>query len=184
MADPHHVEPLDGFDRLTVSAYRAGLFVAATGIAGLAWSLTSGPESPGWRWVVYAGVALIVANLHLYDRTLRWFIGAAAWIGALLGLLAPLASPLAGPWLADAGLGFAFVVLSAAALKERYCFRVPIVVLVPPILAASLLPMRLGAPAPAGGLLAGAAAVLLLLAFAKVTMPLHFDIGDKRHYQV
>ena len=34
MADPHHVEALDGFDRGTVAAYRAGLVVAAAGVAG------------------------------------------------------------------------------------------------------------------------------------------------------
>jgi uncharacterized integral membrane protein len=183
MADPHHVEPLDGFDRLTVGLYRAGLVTSALGVGGLAWALGSGSPDAPWRWLVYCGVGLVVANLHLYDRAIRWFIGASAWIGALLVLLAPNA-PAAAPWLADAGLGFAFVVLSAAALKERYCFRVPLVVVVPIVLATALVPLRLGQVGPAAVLLGAGAAVLGLLAGVKGTMPLHYDIGDKRRYQV
>lgn len=184
MADPHHQEPLDGFDRFTVTAYRAGLTVAAAGAGWLGAALVRGDPSDLPRWTVFGGVALIVANLHLYHRGIRWFIGAAGWIGALLALGAGLAPDPWAPWIADAGLGFAFVVLSAAALKERYCFRVPVVVLVPPLLAGSLLPLRLGAGGPAGGLQVLAAAVLLLLAGVKWTMPLHYDIGDKSRYQV
>lgn len=184
MADPQHVEALDAFDRLTVAAYRFGLVLAALGVGGFAAAQLRGTEDAGWRWALYAAVGLVVAHLHLYHRGIRWFIGAAGWIGAVLALAAPVVGGVLAPWLADAGLGFAFVVLSAAALKERYCFRVPIVVLVPPLLAGSLVPLRMAAGGAAGALLAGAAAVLALLALAKLAMPLRYDIGDKRRYQV
>ncbi|MEQ1507408.1 MAG: DUF2301 domain-containing membrane protein, partial [Myxococcota bacterium] len=136
------------------------------------------------RWLVFAAVAVIVADLHLYDRAIRWVVAVSGWLGAVLVIGAPVVGGEAAPWLADAGLGFGFVVLSAVALKERYCFRVPIVVAVPPLLAGSLIPLRLGADAVAAAPLVGGAAVLAILAVAKLRMPLHYDIGDKSHYQV
>lgn len=184
MADPHHVEPLDRFDRLTVSLYRAGLFVSALGVAALAAALVADVGEPAARWLVLLGAATAVLDLHLYDRLIRWVIAGAGWTGAVLVGLAAVLPPAAAPWAEDAGLGFLFVVLSALALKERFCFRLPIVVAVPWVLAGSLVPLRLGLHGPAAALLAVGAAILALLAVAKVRMPLHYDIGDKRRYQV
>jgi uncharacterized integral membrane protein len=184
MADPHHVEPLTPFDRWTVALYRSGIALAAVGVGALAAANGLGWDQAVPRWVVLLGVALIVANLHLYDRRIRWFIGASGWVGAVLIGAGGWAPAAVAPWLRDAGLGFAFVVLSATALKERFCFKLPVVVLVPPVLATSLLPLRLAAGGPAAALLAVGAAVLALLAISKVSMPSHYDIGDKSRYQV
>jgi uncharacterized integral membrane protein len=184
MADPHHVEPLDSFDRFTVGAYRTGLVLGALAVGALAACWAADRADTPARAATLAAVALIVAHLHLYDRFLRWVIAGSGWLGAVLafgGALCP--EPWAG-WLLDAGLGFQFVVLSAVALKERYCFRLPVVVAIPGLLAISLLPMRAGLALPTAALLAGAAIVLALLAVAKLRMPLHYDIGDKRRYQV
>jgi uncharacterized integral membrane protein len=182
MANPEHVAELTPLDRWTVGLYRGGLCVGAFGLAALAG--TFGAElDPVWaRWAVLAAVGLIAADLHLYDPTIRWIIGAAGWTGAVLTAI-PLHGGVAG-WVHDAGLGFLFVVFSAVALKERMCFRLPVVVLVPPLLAGALVPMRVGFAPLAAGPLALAAAVFALLAVAKLRMPVHYDIGDKSRYQV
>lgn len=183
MADPQHVEALDGLDRLTVRAYRAGIAVVAASVGGLAASgFLGAPDGPA-RLGVLLGVALIVPDLHLYDRTIRWIVHAAGWAGAVLAAAGPVVGGAAGPWLADAGLGFLFVVASAVALKEQYCFRLPLMPLVPAVLATSLLPLRAGAPGAAAPLWAAGTALLTLLAVAKARMPLHFDIGDRSRYQ-
>lgn len=184
MADPHHVEELDALDRWTVGLYRTGLFVGAAGLLTLAALHWQGVSDLWGRWVVLLGVALIVADLHLYDRKIRWQITAAGWLAAVAMAAGTVAGTAAGPWFGDAGLGFAFVVFSAVALKERKCFRLPIVVAIPPVLAGVLVPLRLGLDLPAaigfllGGLMFG------VLVIAKIRMPLHYDIGDKRHYQI
>ena len=79
MADPHHVESLDALDRWTVGLYRAGLFVAAAGSGALAACHWRGTPDGWGRWVVLLAVALIVADLHLYDRKIRWVISAAGF---------------------------------------------------------------------------------------------------------
>lgn len=188
MADPHHVEPLDRFDISTVRAYRVGLVLCALATGALAASLLWLPALVTFaRFSVLLAAALVVLNLHLYDRTLRYIISASGWISALLIVLSSVIAPfgeLPSSLASDAGLGFAFVVFSAVALKERYCFRLPLVVAVPALLALSLVPLLAGLMLPTAALLGLAAAVLSLLAGAKLRMPLHYDIGDKRHYQV
>lgn len=182
MADPHHQEVLDGFDRATVTLYRSGIGVAAVGLGVHAASLATGAALPG-RWLVLAGVAAIAADLHLYDKRIRWVFGAAAWTGVVLGAL-PAPGGWLGELLGDAGLGFLYVTLSGVALKEQFCFRLPLMQAVPVLLASSLVPLVLGAALPAAALSAGAALLLGTLALAKWRMPLHFDIGDRSRYQI
>ncbi len=186
MADPQHVEELDGFDRTTVRFYRTGLGVAAAGLLALGIALLAdAPAATGWAWwAITAGCALAVADMHLYARDIRWVIGALAWTGAALQLLAPQLPEGASFLVAHAGLGFVFAALSAFALKEQFCFRIPGLRLVPVMLAASLIPMLGGVPVAAGALLALAGTIYLVLAVAKWRMPLHFDIGDKSRYQI
>lgn len=181
MADPHHVEPLDDFDRWTVGAYRLGIVAAGLGLAGMAVQHARGASDAAARVGLMAGLALIGAHLHLYDRKIRWVIVASGWLGALL-LYAGAVS--GNGWVADAGLGFVFVTLSGVALKERYCFKLPLVNGVPITLATSLLPLRLGLGPLAAVCLGTGAALVLLLGAAKARMPLHYDIGDRSKYQV
>lgn len=184
MADPHHVEPLDGFDRLTVRAYRVGIGLAALAVGGLAAAALAGTGDALPRWGVVLATAVIVPNLHLYDRAIRWFIAVSGWTGVVVGAAGVALGGGGGPWLVDAALGFSFVVFSAVALKEQWCFRLPLMPLVPALLATSLVPLRAGSPGAAAPLWLGAAALLVLLAVAKARMPLHFDIGDRSRYQV
>ena len=128
--------------------------------------------------------ALAVADLHLYDKRVRWVVGASGWAGAALSFVGLGLGGVAGTWIAHAGLGFLFVALSALALKERFCFRIPGLRAVPLLLAVSLVPLLAGRPAPAAVVLFAAGAVFALLAVAKARMPLHFDVGNKDAYQV
>lgn len=180
MADPQHVPTLDGFDRLTVRLYRTGLVIAALGVCGLGLERV-GLGTHRMDVVVFLGTLLAVADLHLYDKRIRWVIGLSAHLGSAGLVLGGLTDRALLHW---AGLGFVFVVLSALALKERFCFRVPGLVAVPWLLALSLVPAVLDLPTIQGGLCLLASLPLGVLAVAKLRMPLHFDIGNKAHYQV
>lgn len=185
MANPEHVPELDGFDRLTVMIYRSGIAVGAVGLALLAgqpWA----PELPAWipRAVVLAATALVVANMHLYDKRIRWVIGVAAWTGATLAFLGAATQGTVAHWLAHAGLGFLFVSLSAIAIKEQFCFRIPLLRAVPVLLAISLIPQLMQATWATTAFLAPAALIYAAMAAAKSRMPLHFDVGNKAAYQV
>lgn len=184
MADPDHVPELDRFDRLTVSLYRIGI-----GLSALSLMLVAlGPwlEVPGWlgRAAVLVSTALLVADLHLYDKRIRWVIGAAGWVGSCLLFGGAVTDGVVSHWVSHAGLGFLFVTLSALALKERFCFRIWGLRAVPALLAASLVPQLLEWPEATAVLLVPAALVYATLAVAKVRMPLHFDVGNKAAYQV
>ena len=159
--------------------YRTGLVLAALGLTGLSASLLTGRNPSGFAWFVFVAVAISVAHLHLYAKRIRRWITWAAWTGIVLA-----AAPVPWPVLDVAALGFSFVALSGLALKEQYCFKVPFLRLQPVVLAASVLAMLLGASLAAGVLLAIAALLQALLAFAKVRMPLHYDIGNKAAYEV
>jgi len=179
MAHPHHVELLDSDDRLSVRLYRGGLVLAAVGLTWLSANLLSGRDPSGSTWFVLVSVAIAVAHLHLYAKRIRRWITWAAWTGIVCA-----AAPVSWPVVDVAALGFAFVALSGLALKEQYCFRIPFLRLQPVVLAASVLALWVGAGVPAGVLLAIAALLQALLAFAKLRMPLHYDIGNKAAYEV
>ena len=184
MADPHHIEELDSFDRLTVRAYRTGLFLSSAGLIACGIHLTIAGIAALFLLLPVIGCALAVANMHLYDRRVRWFIGVNGWIGlCLVATGASLAPPVA-PWVTGAGLGFVFVALSGFALKEQFCFRIPGLRLVPLFLASATFLHVSPNPWTAGPPMILAGAVMLTLSIAKTRQPLHFDIGDKSRYQV
>jgi len=185
MADPDHVPEMDTFDQLTVGLYRAGLVAQALGLGFVAVGEAGVVARPLTSHVMLAAVALSVANLHLYDKRIRWTIVMSGWIGAVaLAATATASSPTAEALLHYGGLGFLFVVTSALALKERFCFKLPGLQAVPVVLAASVFIGLAGFGMVASGLLSLAGAVVGLLAVAKLRMPLHYDVGDKANYQV
>lgn len=184
MADPQHEEPLDAFDRTTVVVYRSGLTLAALALGVTALQDALGHPTKPALWGVSAGVVASVACMHLYDKRIRWVIGASAWVGAVLLVVAGTPQATWSWWAHHAGLGFVFVSLSAFALKEQFCFRIPLLRAVPAFLALSLPPLLAQADLPAGVLLGVAGLVTGRLAVEKWRMPLHFDIGKKAAYQI
>lgn len=181
MANPEHVPELDGFDRLTVVLYRSGLAIGTVGVGLLALAPWISLDIAAPYALTLLGVQLAAACMHLYDKRIRWIIGASAHLGAWLvvaGLFAELSL------VRDAGLGFGFVTLSAFALKERFCFRIPLLRAVPLFLAAGLVPLVLSIPLGTTILFGLATLPLGVLCVAKWRMPLHFDVGDKSAYQI
>jgi len=194
MADPQHIPELDPHDRRTVRLYRLGLSIAAVGVLFLsAWSLgaerllPSGGER-GLRWLSTGtsfGVALAVANLHLYAKSVRWVIVTAGVFGLwFMALAGGLSEGVAEHLVFHVGLGLVFVVLSALALKEQFCFRIPGLKLVPLFLATAMIPAVTGHLLAFGALLLPAGGLLVVLCVAKWRMPLGHDVGDKSRYQV
>ena len=184
MADPDHIPDMDGFDRLTVSLYRTGLVAQAAGLGVVAAGELGVLPSALAPHVMLAAVALSIGNLHLYDKRIRWIIVTSGWVGAVMVAAAPTSVGLMAALLHYGGLGFLFVVTSALALKERFCFKLPGLQAVPAVLAASVGTGLMGLGSVTAGLTGLAGLAVGLLAFAKLRMPMHFDIGNKAAYQV
>ncbi len=179
MAHPHHVEVLDAYDRWSVRLYRLGLIGAACGSAATSWSLLVGRDPTVALWTLLAGTAIAVAHLHLYAKRIKHVIAIGAWTALVLAAL-----PVEHAVMDAAALGFASIALSGIALKEQFCFRVPFLRLQPVCLGTAVLTWTAGQPLVAGVALAAATVLQALLAYAKVRMPLHYDIGDKSAYQI
>ena len=194
MADPQHTPKLDAHDALTVRLYRVGLTLgASTTLLLSGWMLgvnqffaiQSDLAVRALELILGLGSAFALVNLHLYDKRVRWIIVGSGVAGLWLMASSSLFSM---PWIEHlifhAGLGFVFVVYSALALKEQFCFRIPGLKLVPLFLATSLIPAVLQQPVIFGALLLPAGLCMGLLSLAKWRMPLGHDIGDKSNYQV
>lgn len=207
MADPHHLPDLDAFDRAGVRLYRAGLCLSALVLWALAASYALADGSPHGAaghglWLAYAAaVVLSTHHLHIYMKQFRWLIGASSWLGLLLlaaawglGPTGPHVSPASevgyvGYGIVDrlllaGAVGFLAVALSAFALKEQFCFKIPLQRLVPLSLIALVVMLLVNQPLGAAVALTVAAVAYSVLAVSKLRMPLHYDIGDKSKYQV
>ncbi|MEN0061444.1 MAG: DUF2301 domain-containing membrane protein [Myxococcota bacterium] len=186
MADPDHIPQMDAFDRLTVGLYRAGLLGQALGLFVISATEIGWAARDVGPLAMLTAVALSVGNLHLYDKRIRWLISTSGWLGAVLVVAAATLPESA--WvealLHYAGLGFLFVVTSALALKERFCFRLPGLQAVPVALAGGVATGLFGFGTLTAVALGLSGLVVALLAVAKLRMPVHVDIGNKDAYQV
>ena len=189
MADPHHIPTLDAHDVRTVVLYRCGLSLAATSVILGACARLYLPFVDQTVYAlalgVSAGISCCVVNLHLYNKTIRWVITSAASAGVWVLALAFVVNN--EEWhhlLIHCALGLCFVSLSALALKEQFCFRIPGLRAVPAFLASSVLFGVMHWPVVHGASLLPAGLLLLVLCVAKWRMPLGHDIGNKAHYEV
>jgi uncharacterized integral membrane protein len=192
MANPEHTPELDTFDARTVRLYRGAYLWITLGLVGCALGAAGRIPFAVAGWWTAVGVSLAVWNLHVYDKRFRWIIPGAAWVGWMITGLAGLVENLAGKaWtpvsaatVMDAGFGFHLVALSALALKEQLCFRVPMLRAVPLLLCVAILAHAAGAlPVSAAAFIAAAVPVGGLAA-VKLRQPLGFDIGDRSRYQI
>lgn len=195
MADPEHIAELDEFDVMTVRLYRGGILLSALGLLLMTLEQFRSVDAASVLSVFDSilvgrsplvllcfGIALIVVNLHLYDKKVRWMIRMSAWMGGLLLLGSNHDLETVRPIVEMAGIGFLFVTLSAIAMKEQMCFQLTGLKLVPLLLVLALIPMLTAAHVAAGALLAAVGVLYTSLAIAKLRMPLHYDIGDKGRY--
>ncbi len=186
MADPHIVEKLDGFDRITVRLYRYALFGSV--LALLITPLQSLDPLPDLLLITMVWVA--TQMIHIYDHKFRFTFRVLGSVGAVLAAWALLFGPasILRPLMQLAGFGFACAALSAIALKERFCFKIPGLRAVPLFLGAGVLWRLYLVVAPVADdplfeipfVLAGV--IVLMMAVAKARMPLTHDIGDRSAY--
>ncbi|HMV65545.1 MAG TPA: DUF2301 domain-containing membrane protein [Myxococcota bacterium] len=183
MADPDVRSELDALDHLSVLLYRCGLVVVAIALLAQPVPLALRPAAVVWpSWAVQLGVAVCAANLHLYDRRFRWFLPLPAWLG-----LAVSAAPFEGAWASElanhVGHGLSLVTVSAIALKENLCFRIPGARAVPWVLCVGAV-SRPWLPQVSGVMMVIGGVLVALIAASKLQQPLDYDIGDRSKYQV
>lgn len=181
MADPHIKPEMDGLDYLTVILYRLGMVISGLGLILLSIDLIGIYEFNQYPlWLLALGGLLQASSLHIYDKVIRWLLANATW----LGLLVILIDGGNDGWLQNFGLGCLFVTLSGLAYKESFCFRIPGLKLVPVALVFSWFSLVLELPLYAGSMLFPAAILYCFMAIRKSWMPLYYDIGDKKAYQI
>ena len=191
MADPQHVPELDSFDELTVKLYRLGLLFTTSGLLAMSavlamafYGQTTGDLlDRGPVILMCLGMGLSVASMHLYDKRIRWIIRMTSWLGILLLMTAASLEPEYEHFTHSLGLGFVFASASAFALKEQFCFRLAALRLVPVFLSVSAFALWLEVPALSASLIGMTGIIYARLSLAKVSMPLHYDVGDKSKYE-
>lgn len=168
MADPQIKSPMDFWDYLTVIVYRSG-FVLAT----LAVLLLPYQADIAQKGLLIAG-AMLGSSLHLYLKQFRLIFQFAAWLGLLAFIFGlPLIA-----------LGAMLLVVGGLSYKEYFCFRI-FGLNFQPIFVAVLWFAFVFEQTVLTHLFSLICGVLLLiLSIQKWRMPLHFDIGDKKKYQV
>lgn len=171
MADIHHQEKLDRIDYATVAAYRGCFLLAAMAIAliGLSHNAVGQP-------LLIISALIASACVHLYDKTIRWFIQASALFSVCL---------LTANVLPSLAIGASLTVWCGLSIKEYYCFRIRLIRITPLVLVVFWLCFALPIWQPLLYVFSGLSCVLLLtIGIAKCRQPFHFDIGDKSKFQV
>lgn len=171
MADIHIEEKLDRIDYTTVALYRFSFLLSAMAIAGLGFGF------PQYGIPLLIGCALVAsACVHLYDKTIRWFIQGCAIFSVCLYMANCL------PTIA---IGASLVAWCGLSIKEYYCFRIRLIRITPFVLVFFWICFALSIWSPLLYINSALSAVLLFtIGIAKCRQPFHFDIGDKSKFQV
>ncbi|WP_417883291.1 DUF2301 domain-containing membrane protein [Vibrio rumoiensis] len=171
MADIHFEEKLDRIDYATVAVYRSCFLLSAIAIALIGFGLAQ-----------YGDPLLIVSALiasscvHLYDKTIRWFIQSSALFAICLFI---------ANWFTPIAVGASLVVWCGLSIKEYYCFRIRLIRITPLVLVLFWLCFALPIWLPAFYVTAGLSSVLLFsIGIAKFRQPFRYDIGDKSKFQI
>ena len=187
MATPNHTPLMEPLDQFTVTLYRIGLSIFALSAILHVLELLSGAYFMG-KWylpLMAAGVAVASANVHLYDPNFRWLFPQMSWIGfIILGFAMQIDSVEITRHFSMLSLGFFYAGAGMFAVKESFCFKILGLQLVPFFLAGAVFLQWAAQDLAAGIILLPAALLYLRLVYAKWTMPLHFDIGDKSAYKI
>ncbi len=207
MGNPNVKAELTAFDKVSVALYRSGIVVASLClIFGLYYFYTltikghpssllqSGvPEIIFWTFFVSVGISL--SFLHLYSSQILRFVQGFFMMSALI--LIPftfmsensfLSSIFIGVGdynkLGTVGIGFLLAGFSAIGAKEAYCFKLYEGYLYA-ILSFLLVIIHLIGPFPKIelGLFTVITFLVMFFTIRKLRLPLHYDIGDKSHYQ-
>lgn len=168
MADPHIKSPMDAWDIATVIIYRSG-FILATIFTALL------PYHPSIaQFGILSAAACCASSLHIYVKHFRLLLQMATWIALLLHISG----------FSELALGAAFFTLGGLAFKEYFCFKIFCLNFQPLFVGLLWFTLFFNFTLSAQIMSAVCALLFFLLAVQKWRMPLHFDIGDKRKYQV
>ncbi|QEH18022.1 DUF2301 domain-containing membrane protein [Histophilus somni] len=168
MADPQIKSPMDHWDYLTVILYRCGFTLAAIMTALLPYK----PEIAHYGILIAA--TLCASSLHIYLKNIRLLLQMATWVALICQLFN----------LPEFALGGALLTLGGLAFKEYFCFRVFALNLQPFFVATLWLSLQFNLTYMVYILSVVSAVLFLIVSLQKWRMPLHFDIGDKRKYQL
>lgn len=182
MADTGVKGRLDVWDKLSLMLYRCGMIL--TGVALL---LLAAQQIFYPYWFKHSlvflslGALLQAASLHIYKKSVRWILVTSCWIGVWLVGLSLATSGLLAAYLS---LGALFITLSGIAYKESLCFSLPYLKVIPLLLVLSWLAVFFAqAQWAAGGFLL-TAFLYLYMAWRKINMPLFYDLGDRKKYEI
>lgn len=182
MADPNIRESLDGVDKMTIITYRLGMVITGGAIFILALQQIFYPQWFKQALILLAfGSLLQASSLHIYSKLVRWFLVNATWMGCWLVSVSFVTT---GLWFAYLSFGAFIVTLSGLAYKESFCFSLSILKLTPALLAISWVLTIFSINHGASATLIISALLYLYMAWQKINMPLHFDLGDRRKYEV
>ncbi|GLS90892.1 membrane protein [Psychromonas marina] len=182
MADPNTKEILDNIDKATILTYRLGMVITGLALFCIALQQIFYPLWFKQILILLAfGSLLQASSLHIYDKRIRWFLVNATWIGCWLVAVSFVTT---GLWVAYLSFGALIVTLSGLAYKESFCFSLTLLKSTPPLLVASWLLVVLSFNDWAACALVLASLLYLYMAWRKINMPLHFDLGDRSKYQI
>lgn len=200
MGEQHLYQPLTKDDKVTVVLYRIGIVLSAIIISIAAYMLFISSQNQDNAGIsakinmllssLYISVGMSVFFIHLYVSKFKkgliklYFVSIACLIilfavgrGNVLGVL--INKPYGPMLLIPLSLCLGFITA-----KEAFCFK-----LMEGYLLAMIMPFYLLLLSAGGMPIKGAsygliliAAMLLFFTLRKVSMPLHYDIGDKSAY--
>lgn len=181
MADPQVKENLQLMETLSIISYRLGMLLTPLFFIGLAYQqlYLALDFKTILVWLAFA-VFLQAANLHIYDKNIRYILVTSAWFGVWLVSLSLLSS---GLWLAHISLAGLFVCLAGISYKESFCFSLSILKLNPILLIILWLCLLFGTPLWSAIIALFSAGLSAYMAYRKINMPLYYDLGDRSKYQ-
>jgi uncharacterized integral membrane protein len=182
MADTGVKERLDAWDKLSITLYRCGMILTSISLILLA---AQQIFYPYWfkNCLVFLslGALLQASSLHIYKKSVRWILVTSCWIGVWLVAVSLATSGLLAAYLS---LGALFITLSGIAIKESHCFSLYYLKLVPVLLVLCWFSVLFAQPQWAAVGLIPAAFLYLYMAWKKLNMPLFYDLGDRKKYEI
>ena len=200
MGEEHLYQPLTKEDKVTVVLYRIGIILSAIIISTAAYMLFSSSQYQDNAGIsakinlllgsLYISVGMSVFFIHLYVSKFKkgliklYFASIACLIilfavgrGNVLGVL--INKPYGPMLLIPLSLCLGFITA-----KEAFCFKLMegyLLAIIMPVYLLSLSTGNMPLKGASYGLIL-IAAMLLFFTLRKVSMPIHYDIGDKSAY--
>jgi len=182
MADTGIKARLDVWDKISITLYRCGMI-----LTGVALFLLAAQQIVYPYWFKHClvflslGALLQAASLHIYKKSVRWLLVTSCWIGVWLVSLSLATSGLLAAYLS---LGALSITLSGIAYKESLCFSLPYLKIIPLLLILSWLAVFFAQAQWAAGGFVLTAFLYLYMAWRKLNMPLYYDLGNRKKYEI